>query len=26
LAGLRVVDAQGAEVRGAWRSFDHFNP
>jgi thiamine-monophosphate kinase len=26
LPGLRVVDAQGAEVRGAWRSFDHFNP
>jgi thiamine-monophosphate kinase len=25
-AGLRVVDAQGADARGAWRSFDHFNP
>lgn len=22
--GLRVVDGQGAEVAGAWRSFDHF--
>jgi thiamine-monophosphate kinase len=26
LAGLRVVDAQGTDVRGAWRSFDHFSP
>jgi thiamine-monophosphate kinase len=26
LAGLRVVDAQGVEVRGAWHSFDHFSP
>jgi thiamine-monophosphate kinase len=25
LAGLRVVDGLGVEVRGAWRSFDHFS-
>ena len=26
LVGLRVMDAQGAEVHGAWQSFDHFSP
>jgi thiamine-monophosphate kinase len=26
LAGLRVVDAQGVAVNGAWHSFDHFSP
>lgn len=25
-AGLRVVDRQGSDVTGAWRSFDHFRP